>query len=455
MDGITLENYRCFREKQTARLAPLTLLVGENSTGKTSFLALIRALWDTAFLSMAPDFREGPFDLGAFPQVVHDRGGREGHADSFVAEFDYADSRIPDQVPRGVSFHATFTDRSGVAYPVLQGFTAEDFRLEAERGKRGEYLLRHATPTSKEDIPIQQRYFRGDQTRIFPLIHFILEVEYGNTNGEPEEHRAPGAASASKGLPTRRTSGELRAAADDLYAFLWSKFEQQRPFASAPIRSRPLRTYDPIRLSRDPEGEHIPSYLAGISLRDREKWARLKAALESFGRESGLFDEISIKLLGKIEGSPFQVQIRKFGRRLKGPKRNLIDVGYGVSQALPLLTELLREDAPSMFLLQQPEVHLHPNAQAALGSLFCSLAGPERQLIVETHSDFILNRVRMDVRDKKTALEPEDVSILYFEPGELDVTIHSLGLDKDGNVLNAPPGYRDFFMAEMRRSIGI
>ncbi len=44
MDQITIKNFRCFRDKQTARLAPLTLLVGENSTGKTSFMALIRAL---------------------------------------------------------------------------------------------------------------------------------------------------------------------------------------------------------------------------------------------------------------------------------------------------------------------------------------------------------------------------------------------------------------------------
>ena len=48
MHAITIENFRCFREKQTARLAPLTLLVGENSTGKTSFLALLRALGDLA-----------------------------------------------------------------------------------------------------------------------------------------------------------------------------------------------------------------------------------------------------------------------------------------------------------------------------------------------------------------------------------------------------------------------
>ena len=61
----------------------------------------------------------------------------------------------------------------------------------------------------------------------------------------------------------------------------------------------------------------------------------------------------------------------------------------------------------------------------------------------------------MDVRDGKTDLRAEDVSILFFEPGELDVTIHSLRLDDDGNVLDAPPTYRRFFMDEMERSIGL
>ena len=137
------------------------------------------------------------------------------------------------------------------------------------------------------------------------------------------------------------------------------------------------------------------------------------------------------------DATPFQIQIRKFGGKLKGNCRNLIDVGYGVSQTLPIITELLRADAPSMFLLQQPEVHLHPSAQAALGSLFCSVAGSDRQLVVETHSDYIIDRVRMDVRDNKTDLKPEDVSILYFERGESDVKIHSIRLDADGNVLDA------------------
>ena len=194
-------------------------------------------------------------------------------------------------------------------------------------------------------------------------------------------------------------------------------------------------------------------YLANVHLQNKARWNTLKDALEIFGQEAGLFDEISVKQLGKNESEPFQIQVRKFGSKSKGPHRNLIDVGYGVSQALPVITELLRRDAPPIFLLQQPEVHLHPSAQAALGSLFCQVAGQRRQLIVETHSDHLLDRVRMDVRDDKTKLKPEDVSILYFERGDLDVRIHSLRFDEQGNVLDAPLGYRQFFMEEMRRSL--
>ena len=117
--------------------------------------------------------------------------------------------------------------------------------------------------------------------------------------------------------------------------------------------------------------------LSMMSRRDPDTWKKLKERLEKFGSDSGLFDEISIESFGRTDdATPFQIQIRKFGGKLKGNRRNLIDVGYGVSQALPIITELLRPDASSMFLLQQPEVHLHPSAQAALGSLFCSIAGP-------------------------------------------------------------------------------
>ena len=92
MDRIWVENFRCFRERQVARLAPLTLLVSENSTGKTSFLAMARALWDTALFSQTPDFKEAPYDLGSFDEIAHHRGARGGRANTFEAGFSFKPS---------------------------------------------------------------------------------------------------------------------------------------------------------------------------------------------------------------------------------------------------------------------------------------------------------------------------------------------------------------------------
>ena len=256
--------------------------------------------------------------------------------------------------------------------------------------------------------------------------------------------------------PTRSNAGAARPNRADL-KLVRDLVTLEDPFnpalyASAPVRSKPHRTYDPARVARDSEGDYIPMYLANEYFENNKRWGSIKMHLEAFGRKAGLFDEISIRRLGKQTG-PFQVQVRRFTSRAKGPERNLIDVGYGVSQVLPVVTELLRPDTPPMFLLQQPEVHLHPSAQAALGSLFCDVAGPKRQLIVETHSDHLIDRVRMDVRDGETKLNPDDVSILYFERKGLHVSIHSLGIDPEGNITSAPAGYRQFFMEETTRSL--
>ena len=231
---------------------------------------------------------------------------------------------------------------------------------------------------------------------------------------------------------------------------------QKPPFASAPIHPAPRRTYDPVKMGVNPWSADVPSRFASLQFQDKTQWTALKKKLDAFGRESGLFDDFSVKQLTNIEGGPFQLQVRKFGKRgRKGLKRNLMDVGFGVSQVLPALAALFQANGPPMFLLQQPELHLHPSAQAALGSLFCRTAEAGRQLIVETHSEYIVDRIRMDLRDRKTALAPDDVSILFFERSDRSGRIHSLRFDEQGNVLDAPEDYGQFFMDEVRRSVGL
>ncbi|NJM40535.1 MAG: DUF3696 domain-containing protein [Anaerolineae bacterium] len=219
-----------------------------------------------------------------------------------------------------------------------------------------------------------------------------------------------------------------------------------RPYAFAPIRTSPRRTYDRLKDVQEPGGDHIPMVLANMFTSNLQEWERLREQLIGFGEASGLFTDIEIKRKGKKESDPFQIGIKNFGQAF-----NLVDVGYGVSQVLPIVVDIFQKQQQTSFLLQQPEVHLHPRAQAELGTVLGALAKTQgKRFIVETHSDFLIDRVRMDIRDKKT-IEAKDVAILYFERSKSGVNVHHLDVDDQGNIVNAPSGYRQFFLQEERR----
>lgn len=451
---VTLKNFRCFGEEQSAVLAPLTLLVGDNSTGKTSFMAMVRALWDVVYLHRIPDFKEAPYDLGSFEEIVYNGGTRNGRPDTFEASFCSTLDRFGELRDNGTDvgktycFKATFARDGTIPVPVLRRLVCEDLWIEVltETGnrnlelrigaERGSWSISYTSDTNNSlDIP------DGISPLMYSLAIGVMrdEKKFTPLDGSKEidnEDWGPIYTFCDQVLRTNPLIGH-------------------GAYASAPVSSRPRRTYDPDKTSSDPEGNHVPMYLADLSTRHEDAWKAIKNKLEEFGRNSGLFDEIRVRHLGDALGSPFQLQVRKFGCRRKGPWRNLIDVGYGVSQVLPVLTELFREDKAPLMLLQQPELHLHPSAQAALGSLFCQVAAQGSQLVVETHGDYVLDRVRMEIRDNNTPLKPEDVSVLFFERTGQNVLIHSLRFDEEGNILDAPTHYRRFFMEETRRSVGL
>ena len=460
MDSVTIENFRCFRQRQTGRLAPLTLLVGENSTGKTSFMAMIRALAVLAYDRQIPDFKESPYDLGSFDEIAHFRGGSAGRAESFTAEF-RAQLERGDLESKSVEpyvLKVVFTKRGSAPVPTWQraawgGSWVEETIVDGER-----YTVRIGNSTGewRLEVPHELDAYpsMGDYTLYLHETQWRahLRQEYKH---EPQFEPIDESSTL--------TLGDVEAF-DEIKSVGFSP-RRSRPLANAPVRSRPRRTYDPAQVAYDPDGASMPMYLAERASQSKSDWALIKTPIETFGQASGLFDELSIQRLGSGVGAPFQVQMRKGGKGRKGPMRNLIDMGYGVSQVLPVVTELFQLGAPKQHLIQQPEVHLHPQAQAELGTLFCAIAKAGSQLVVETHSDYLIDRVRMDVRDGTADLKPEDVSVLYFERNGLDVTIHSLQFDDDGNphvapdangdIPEMPESYRRFFMEETRRTLGL
>ena len=449
MNALTLRNFRCFSDPGPVPLRPLTLLIGENSTGKTSFLAAVRLASDISYSGMPINFNDPPFQLGSFNEIAHYRGGRAGRAQTFEISVaspvlrngrrTHKDERNSGSAsPRRIEHGAVF--RKSGAHPVIG---SQFLRF-------GEHLM---TVSLQPSTNIQAIEFRvGDSVETIPLTGLSFRVPAGTTFDwrfaqyfVADEPQTRIKSDATENTPSSRTTFQriAREAAGHM-------FPEGRPICIAPVRTTPQRTYDPMSDTPVPEGAHIPMVLAKLFFQDKDAWKSLKEKLDRFGRESGLFTGVHIKALGRYESDPFQIRVR-----IRGPQANLVDVGYGVSQALPILVEALRSEPGSVHLMQQPEVHMHPRSQAALGSFLAGLAAnQDKQFIVETHSDYLVDRVRMDIRDGRS-LTPDDVVLLYFERHGSEVAIHPITIDPDGNLVGEPDTYRDFFLTEERRFLGL
>ena len=218
----------------------------------------------------------------------------------------------------------------------------------------------------------------------------------------------------------------------------------------APIRTKPRRTYDELALDFSPEGTHTP-YLIRQLLRSRSAATmRFRKLLNAIGKSSGLFQSIKTKNFGKGATVPFELDIILDGKPL-----NLCTVGYGVSQSLPVLVEVFARPPGTWFAIQQPEVHLHPRAQASLGDVFFQAAiDDQKRFLVETHSDFMIDRFRMNLREARD-IKPSS-QVLFFERKERHNVITPIAIGEGGELpAEQPDTYRDFFFREEMRVLEI
>ena len=438
MISFMIENVRCFTNPPPVPLAPLTLLVGENSTGKSTFLASIRLAWDTINQFSTPDFNEEPFVLGGFNEVANYQGDQV-RATSFSFGFSapLRSSGESAASPHGENIAARMSFANCDSQPFLTSmwYGSGPFQLHYSLKTDGDLdnvvidsiSGRLTVPGYKSSIPIELIASPG-MLRIYEK-----ESKDGQT----------------KPIGTWPAEDEWNLL--DRLRWLARQVFPERPYAIAPVRTKPRRTHDLWADTPRPEGGHIPSVLAKSFRSNAQDCKKLKQTLDEFGQASGLFSTLDVKRFGSSEGDPFQIRLA-FG----GPDFNLVDAGYGVSQMLPIVVDAVRAPAGSTVLIQQPEVHLHPRAQAALGSLLLRLAKAEdKRFIVETHSDYLVDRARMEVRDGG-GVTPEDVQIVYFDRKDgSTVDICPLELDDHGNLIDTPAGYRDFFLREEQRFLGI
>jgi hypothetical protein len=439
-----LKNVRCFRETGPVPLAPITILVGENSTGKTSFLATFRALHDIFVGGRRNPFNDPPFFLGSYDEIAHYRGGRGGRAKEFDIglRFLIGSGRQRRRDGTRECMLATKFIKRG-SQPELAQITLEagSYVVSVSFGEKTQpAAVQISTPNDnfavdigREDFPIIR------PTTIGLGVEFVQMALFRYIYSTRSERLRD----SEKNMP--------REDLDEIESIFFSARREfgRRPYASAPIRAKPERTYTPVDDTPDSEGTHVPLILTRTAILQKNEWQTIKNEIDKFGTNSGLFEGIEIRKLGKHESDPFQIEFK-----IAGPKRNIADVGYGVSQALPIVVDVLTQPKGTTFLLQQPEVHLHPRAQASLGTFVAEMSRSRgHRFIIETHSDYLTDRLRRHVR--RGPLKSDDLLLLYFVRQGVEVQIHQLAVDQDGRIQRAPPGYREFFLNEELESVGL
>ncbi len=417
-----LNNVRSFCGEHRIPIKPLTLLVGENSSGKSTLLAMLAAISGPWFPSAKHSFALPPYDLGSYDSISTYKGGRYGRASEFQVGY------VLERKGESASATGTYVDNHG--QPELSAFDVKfKDRYIILKFEGGKFRASFGSPGSAKDI---------------------LSVE----GVLPE-----GVDLTAQGLPALLIGRFYEKLKDERKSVIKEEEEQflnvfsllrqlvhhaPEPATSiAPIRTKPKRTYDELNDEFKPEGDHVPLVLARTLAFGKERDAKmLRDTMLEFGQDSGLFRDIDVRMLGPRPSSPFQILVK-----VSGVFTNLADVGYGVSQSLPVIVESVLASKQRRLLLQQPEVHLHPRAQAALGTFLARLVSARhKHFVVETHSDFVVDRLRQEI--SKGKLDHNDVLLLFLEKDGAETSVHQIYFDKNGSVVSAPPTYREFFMEE-------
>jgi hypothetical protein len=382
------QNFKSWQDTGTLQLAPLTGLFGANNSGKTSILQVLLMLKQTVE-HPSPDWNEPLYfgdeyslvNLGSFDDIIH----RPINDQSLGISVFWKHIE-----PYSVNslFFSTFIDKKD-KQPHLAEFcytaNRQDFRVkwtpQGYRFKSGHDSIRadlfRCYGVTSPTGPLEP-FFRCREAfeKLFSRILYL---------GPLREHPRP--------------------------RYLW---EGDHPKGVGRYGEQAMSAMLSGRVRRFPIDEHVPKWLQRLKLIDSYR-----------------LDPVS------DTGKNYEFLVKQYK---DGPEVRLTDVGFGVSQVLPVLILCYSAPEGSILILEQPEAHLHPSAQSELGDVLVDVVKNRNvQIILESHSAFMLHRLQRRIAEEQ--ISETDTALYFCQINDGTSEIERLKLDEYGNISNWPQNF--------------
>ncbi|NRA81726.1 MAG: DUF3696 domain-containing protein [Pseudoalteromonas sp.] len=405
---IKLENFKAWRNSGDVNFSPVTLLLGENSTGKSSLLQSLLLMKQTA---TSPD------------RSIHlNLGGDE--VNDYVDMGSFDDLLIKDPKSRTVSIEMDVVGKKS------RSFLKVNYKQDSKKSPVIDLLQ---LSNDGQDWYRAQRSDKG-------AFNIYLPNEI-RTSLKSREYSPERGVSFSK--DAIYSMGPTGSEVEDISLSIIRELEAVSYLG--PLRSKPRRTYiwnrtRPGIIGVD-GGEAVFALLASNNVSGK-KSDGLVEAVSKWLKKMRIADKLEVKPIG---AGNYNILVHR-----DGVAANLIDVGTGVSQVLPVLVLAYFAPEKSTIILEEPEIHLHPLAQSLLAELFLEVSSERGvQFIVETHSEHLFRRMQTLVATKKA--EPEQCALYFVEREDSDAVLKTLKMDKYGRINEWPKNFFGDATGEVRK----
>lgn len=422
-NNLRIKNFRCIKDSKNLKLSNLNIIVGPNNSGKSSIFYPILLLKQTL---EDKDLRaalvtSGPYlDLGSYLDLINANDSEK------ILEIDFELNKLSFQ-----EFH------------ILEDLESSDELVK----QCNRFQIRFKFNIKKNIIYVSSFNISNPKTKKFYAGNYINGKWV--LNGLPKEiipHIGP---SFEHFIPTFHPRGKKPAEniikkVVSLFLSSGTIFYMMRNIFEQVLYVGPVRQMIPrygflgtqYYSELSPTGQNLMKVLSSsIKLYRKPKKSMLAELNYWLDKRFHTLKNIRISNI-----DPGKTIMSILADDPLGNKNiNLASMGSGLSQLVPVIVQTVLTPENGCIIIEQPEIHLHPAAQASLGDLFVEYAKNNRQIIVETHSEHLLLRVRRRVAEGK--ISPNLISIFFVDKSKNEVRIRKLNLRNDGHFKRWPAGF--------------